>query len=136
MRFSDDVIAELKARLLRTKANDFKFTDAEAKDAASVTGLSVEQVQKWNQDVHIYYTPYEHEKETPLEKVEDFLSNTKVCLNHYNINIIHYQIPLFVCLGNPGHAKRYGKNVWEFLLYKNTPFHLISIIIKNTRWTH
>ena len=87
MRFSDDVIAELKARLLRTKANDFKFTDAEAKDAASVTGLSVEQVQKWNQDVHIYYTPYEHEKETPLEKVEAFLTSKKVCL--LLINIIH-----------------------------------------------
>ena len=85
MRFSNDVVAELKTRLLRTKANGFKFTDAEAKDAASVLGLSVGQVQKWNQDVHIYYTPYEHEKESALEKVEAFLSNTKVCLNHYNI---------------------------------------------------
>ena len=78
MRFSNDVVAELKTRLLHTKANGFKFTDAEAKDAASVLGLSVEQVQKWNQNVHIYYKPYEHEKETPMEKVEAFLTSSKV----------------------------------------------------------
>ena len=90
MRFSNDVVAELKTRLLRTKANGFKFTDAEAKDAASVLGLSVEQVQLWNRDVHAYYKPYGHEKESHMEMVEAFLSSKKVCLllsNFINIEI-------------------------------------------------
>ena len=85
MRFSNDVVAELKTRLLRTKANGFKFTDAEAKDAASVLGLSVEQVKQWNQNVHKHYKPYEHEKESHMEKIEAFLSGAKVSLI---INII------------------------------------------------
>ena len=111
MRFSNDVVAELKTRLLRTKTNGFKFTDAEAKDAASVLGLSVEQVLKWNQNVHTHYKPYEHEKESHMEKIEAFLSGAK--------GKVHFVYVLSCCekysfrqCRHQGHTKGYGKNVW------------------------
>ena len=81
MRFSTEVVSALKGRLLRAKANGFRFTDAEAADAARETKLTVEQVRLWSKDVHTYYKPYEDEKMSHMDKIEAFLTNAKVsCL--------------------------------------------------------
>ena len=80
-RFSNEIISVLKARLLRTKDNGFTFTDTEAADVARETGLTTEQLRVWVKDVHSYYVPYEHEKMSNLQKIEAFLSSTKVCFN-------------------------------------------------------
>ena len=78
MRFSTEVVSALKGRLLRAKANGFRFTDAEAADAARETKLTVEQVKHWVLNTHTYYRPYEDEKMSHMDKIEAFLTSAKV----------------------------------------------------------
>ena len=78
MPFSKETIEKLKARLLRAEAADFKLTSAEVAELGLETDLTPVQVSTWITKTHWYYTPYEHEKISHLDKIKRFLSNTKV----------------------------------------------------------